>query len=241
MRKIVLSAIAALSMSSFAIAGGSVAPIVVPIVAEEEDSSHFYIGAGLVYNQVYSTDYGHYDDSVLTQDETGAWAGIVGYEFNEYLAFEGRFNKTFADRDYSDTTYYSLFLKPQYKFRDEENRNDEDGYITVYGLLGYGNTKVEGSDGDNNHYAWPENIGRTMMDESGFQWGIGLSYTFVDDSNDDRYTRKDSWSIFADFVSVVKDADIEPTRLYDYGDGTDATYYDKLSVRAFTLGVLYHF
>jgi len=76
-----------------------------------------------------------------------------------------------------------------------------------------------------------------LMDETGFQWGIGISYTFVDDAKDGRYTRQDSWSIFADVVSVVNDADIDPTRLYSY----DKEYYDKLSVLAYTVGILYHF
>lgn len=234
------------SLGSFGFAGGdfkNVEPAIVPIIPiEEEDKDHLYVGAGVVYNQVYSTDHGFWKDNVLTQDETFALTGIIGYEFNEYVAVEGRYNKTFTERDYSETTYYSVFLKPQYKFRDEENRDDEDGYFSIYGLLGFGNTQVEGSSGDNDFSAWPEDVGKTMMDETGFQWGFGLSYTFVDDSDDYHYTRQDSWSIFADFVMVVDDADINPTKLYMYSNGIDdSALYDKLSVRGVTLGLLYHF
>ena len=227
-------------LTDLSFAGGDVTAIVAAPI-EKKDNSHIYVGLGVVYNQVFSTDYGFFDDSVQTQDETAGLTGLVGYEFNEYIAVEGRYNKTFFERDYSDTAYYSIFLKPQYKFRDEENTDDDNGYFTIYGLIGFGNTQVVGSEGDNDYNAWPEDIGRTMMDETGFQWGIGLSYTFVDDEDDQYYHHPDTWSIFADIVMVVKDADITATKLYDYGSGEDNTLYDKLSVHGITAGILYHF
>ena len=250
MKRIILSLWMIIALNSFLVAGGDfkdVEPAIVPFIpiVQEEDRDHLYVGAGIVYNQVYSIDYGFFDDSVKTQDETAGLTGLIGYEFNEYLAVEGRYNKTFWERDYSDTTYYSLFVKPQYKFRDEEKRDDEDGYFSIYGLLGFGNSQVKGSSGDNDHTAWPEDIGRTMMDETGFQWGLGFSYTFVDESDDELYSRVDTWSIFADVVIAAKDADITPTKLYDYTPGNptgaDSTYYDKLSLHGLTVGVLYHF
>ncbi len=242
MQNIVLSAVAVLTMSSFAVAGGDIVPVVVPVsVPVVVDDSGFYVGAGLTYNRVYSIDSGWFDASILTQDQTAGLTGIIGYDFNNYIAVEGRITKTFFERDYSDTTIYSIFLKPQYRFRDADVDDNEDSYFAVYALLGFGNTYIEGSSGDNSHSAWPENIGKEMMSETGFQWGVGLSYTFKDEAEDKPYNYKDTWTLFVDYTSNVKNANIASTRLYDYGDGSDSNYYDELSVDGITVGLIYNF
>lgn len=238
MKKTVLSVCAAVAMSSFSVAGGYIAPVPAPT---EIDDSGFYAGAGMVYHRVYSVDKAWFDNGIETQDETAGLTGIIGYDFNNYIAVEGRFTKTFWKKDYSDTTVYSLFLKPQYRFRDVKDDDDDDGYFAIYALLGFGNTTVEGSSGDNEYSAWPEDIGRKMMDETSFQWGVGLSYTFKDEAKDKPYRYKDTWTVFVDYTSSAKNASITPTRLYDYGDGRDANYYDKLSVDGLTVGLIYNF
>ena len=246
MKRIALLVLAVMTMSSVGFAGGDikeVEPVVAPFVEIDQiDESNFYVGLAANYNRVYSTEHKWWSKTQLTQDETGGLVGILGYNYNDYIAVEGRITKTFWDRDYSDTSIYSLFLKPQYKFRDD---SDDDGYFGVYGLIGFGNTNVEGSSGDNDYQAWPDMIGQDIMDDTFFQWGVGVSYTLMDDSDDDRYTRKDTWSIFAEFVMSANDEDIDPTRLYDYDpndpNSADQTLYDRLSVDGLTVGILYHF
>ena len=243
MKSLVLSMATVLTMSSYLTAGGDIAPIIVPVNDEiVVDDSGFYIGAGLTYNLIYSVEHAWFAHA-NTQDETIGFTGIVGYEFNDYIGVEGRILKTFTERDYSDTTIYSIFLKPQYRFRDVERDDDDDGYLSIYGLLGFGNTYIEGSPGDesNDYSAWPENIGKEMMNETSFQWGFGLSYTFKDDVEDEDYRYKDTWTIFVDYIASIKDASVTPTRLYDYGSGEDANYYDKLSVEGLTVGLIYNF
>jgi opacity protein-like surface antigen len=237
MKKITLSVFAVLVMSSFGVAGGDIVPV--PVVAEENDSN-FYIGVGLLANRTYSANSDWFDDGIQTQDKAWGLSGILGYNYNEYIGLEGRFTQTLWERDYSDLTTWSIFLKPQYRFweRDASEDGYDDGYFTVYGLLGFGNSNVVGTTGDKDFTsAWPEEIGNDILDETSFQWGIGLSYTLVDM---DEGIRKNSWSLFIDYTMTANDANIH-SRLYDYGNGTDNRVYDNLSTDGITVGVIYNF
>ncbi len=227
MKRVVLSMAAMMTMSSFAIAGGDIVPVPAPVVQDED---YFYGGIALVYHTTYSTDQKWFDNSTLTQDETGGFMGIVGYNYNQYLAIEGRIHGSFFDEDYSETFGWSVFVKPQYQFLDEENGYNED-YFTIYGLLGFGGVKVDGYDGDTP--AHPEDFGRTILDETGFQWGLGLSYTFVDEDDADR---SGDWSIFVEYNNLMSDEDIN-SRLYGY----DPKYYTELSQETINVGLTYRF
>jgi len=178
--------------------------------------SKFYAGSGLIYNRIYSKHSSWFADNISTQDETGGVSLIGGYQFNEYLAVESRITKTLLERNYADMTAYSMFLKPQYPVTDS---------FSVYALLGFGKVKVEGFEGDNGSGAHADVIGKTILDRTQFHWGIGISYSIVD-----------NFSIFADYTSLAKDADIEST-LYGY----DPVTYHKLSVDGVTVGILYRF
>jgi opacity protein-like surface antigen len=228
MKRIVLSMAAVVTMSSFGFAGGDIVPAPVPLpVTQSED--YFYGGVALVYHTTYSIDQKWFDNDTLTQDETGGFMGIIGYNYNRYLAVEGRIHTSFFDEDYSETFGWSIFLKPQYQFRDENN--DKDDFATVYGLLGFGGVQVDGCDGDApTHH---EDIGKTILDDTGFQWGFGLSYTFVDEDSEDR---SGDWSIFAEYTNLISDGDID-SRLYAY----DPEYYSDLSQETINIGLTYRF
>ena len=225
------------AMNGTLMAGGDLGKTVEPVVpvvpvVSEDDHSGFYLGGAAIYNRTYGLDSGWFDDSTRTQDETWGLTGIIGYDINEYLAVEGRYTKTMGERDYADVTIWSIFLKPQYRFQSEDKTVD-DGYFTVYGLIGFGNNNVEGSSGDNTYSAHPAWIGRDIMDETGFQWGVGASYTFVDIDNG---VRKDTWTIFVDYTMTANDADINAP-LYNYDPNT----YNELSTDGVSVGVIYHF
>jgi len=227
MKRIIFSVGAIMAICSTGFAGGDIAAtkdvepaVVVPVVTPEEEAGSFYVGAGMVYNRTYSTDSAWFDNA-LTQDETLGLTGILGYNFNQYMAVEGRISKSFWERDYADITTYSIFLKPQYPITED---------ISVYGLLGFGKSYVEGSEGDSSHYsAWPNKIGKEIMDETGFQWGFGLNYAFTK-----------HLSLFADYTSTAKDAKIS-SRLYDYNGVADNTTYTELSTDGITVGLTYNF
>jgi len=84
MKKIHFSLVSILLASTFVVAGGNVAPVVVeePVIVEEVDSSAFYLGLG--YGN-YQEDFDHalanstdLDlDTILFQ---------AGYQYNKYIA-----------------------------------------------------------------------------------------------------------------------------------------------------------
>ena len=199
---------------------------------DEIKDDYIYAGVAFIYHRTYSIDSGWFDNSIETQDETGGLVGLIGYNYNNYLAVEGRIAKSFFKEDYADLLNYSIFIKPQYKFVDEERDNCEDGYITVYALIGYGRVKVEGTDGN-----VPGHKGEDITNGSGFQWGLGLSYTLADeDDDDDEHNRDGDITLFAEYNRFMTDRDIY-ARLYQY----DPKYYEKLSQDAFNLGLNYRF
>ena len=219
MKKMILSLTTAAFMMTLSFAGDkNISPVVAPVsVVDEADKSCWYIGVGGLYNRVYSTDSGWFDDSKQSQDETLGFAIVAGCDYHENLAIEGRFTSAFDEREYADPTTFSIFLKPKYPINER---------FTIYGLVGLGYTHVEGVEADNGSgqsYRYP---GETILGKVAFHWGLGLSYNFTD-----------SFSVFFDYTDVANDLDIDNQQLY----GDDATYYDKLSVDGLTFGFIYHF
>jgi len=196
----------------------------------EED--YLYIGALSIYHRTYSIDNRWFSNATTTQDQTGGFGAILGYNYNNYIAIEGRVNKSLYDEDYADILNYSIFIKPQYKFIDDERDSSEDGYLNIYVLLGYGLVKVTGTDGNTPGYK-----GETITDEYGFQWGFGFSYTFDDrDEDDEEHNRDGDIAVFAEYNRFMKDRDIY-SRLYKY----DPVYYEKLSQDAISVGITYRY
>ena len=233
MKKVFLSGIAIVAFSNMALAGGKLTEAtVVPVIpVVKHDTSGFYIAGAAYYNNIYSDDYSWFTDTQNTQDEIAGFTAIVGYNINEYLAVEARASKEFFQEDYADEYHYSFFLKPQYRFRDEANY--EENYFTIYGLLGFGYVNVEGTDG--NTPGAPEIIGKTLTDDWQFQYGLGVSYTFVDTNHPENDAG--DWSIFAEYTMYMDDQSIDSTRLYDY----NPNYYDELSMNGLSIGVSYQF
>ena len=152
MKKFTLSVIAALAMSTFAVAGGDIAPVEpevnVPEVVATPGS--FYVGAG----------YSYFDASYDSTDVTAhGMLGLLGYQFNDYFAVEGRYTGTLSDLDVDGMgdldkliTNKALYLKAIYPM----------GSVGIYGLIGYGETVANNTS------------------DSGFQYGVGGSYSFTE-------------------------------------------------------------
>lgn len=145
MKKFNLSLVAVLAMSTFAIAGGDIAPmepvIETPVMAEPVASvGNFYVGLGYSYMNM-NVEIGTYEadasaNSVLL---------LAGYNFNQYIGIEGRYSMNVGDitvsetgapdTDYSDDfSNFGIYLKPMYPVSNEFN---------VYALLGYGEVTVD--------------------------------------------------------------------------------------------------
>jgi opacity protein-like surface antigen len=169
MTKILTTALVA---STIAMAGGDIAQIEETPTPTPVTDAGFYVGAGYAYIDAEATD--GYDTANNALDLR------VGYNFNKFVAVEGRY--AFGAEDDVDfngyTTPYQaeidtwgIFVKPQYPVGD----------ATVYALLGYGN--VDGTfDGENE------------LDENGFQWGLGAKYAVTQNVE-----------VFADYINAYND------------------------------------
>ena len=182
MKNITLSLVAIAAVSTFAIAGGDIAPVE---PAEEvvvvEEMGNFYLGlAYTVMGDSYTrtpvgTDPKNFDDTV---------SDIMfqaGYQFNDYIAVEGRYWANVSDLDvvnqagqgYSlaGADAWGLYVKPMYPVTDT---------FDVYALLGYGGFS---------HNSEKLNGG------NGFSWGVGASYSVTE-----------SVDLFIDYTSIYNDS-----------------------------------
>ena len=181
MKKIVLSVCTVAAMSSLLVAGGDieeVIPVVGPIV---EELSGFYLGGGLAAVVAHDSAVdielfdGTDDDS---NDRLGNITLLAGYDFNQYIAVEGRYTTSIFDEDVTEMDGWSLFVKPQYLF---DNSN-----FKLYALLGFGGVTIDGIDA---YYA--------DIDDTGFQWGIGAAYSFGE------YMEDNNLAVFVDYTSLA--------------------------------------
>ena len=161
MNKIILSVCAVAAMSSLGFAGGDmkeVEPAVEPvIVVPVVDESGFYAGLGLTAVSARDTDFSvDWGGDSTRQDRLGNVSLIAGYNFNQYIAAEGRYTTSFAHEDSVEMNGWSIFVKPQYPVTEA---------FSVYVLLGYGGVILDGVDG-----------AAVDVDDTGFQWGLGASY-----------------------------------------------------------------
>ena len=201
MKKFTLSVAAVMAMSTFAIAGGDIEPV--PVVAAApivEDYSSFYVGLGYAF---ISAD-------VDGTEEGNAYSLIAGYNYNQYIAIEGRYTDTVGDMDVSDdlsslnhpdgsyerqVTSAAIYLKPQYPVTSQMN---------AYALLGYANTTIDYTNG----------IQNSTTDENGFSYGAGFEYDFGVDESLGAYSRifdgqgdqEKGWGLWVDVQHLLNDA-----------------------------------
>jgi len=161
MRKIILSAVATIAMSSFAVAGGDIAPV--SPVAEPAEGS-FYVGLGYACLDARQTDAPSINPTV--NDVFDAVMLDAGYKFNDYIAIEGRatfgFDETVVSGGVlnhdSSMSSWGIYAKPMYPVTDS---------IDVYALLGYASSSYDLSIA-------------SVNDADGFAWGLGAEYAFTD-------------------------------------------------------------
>ncbi len=177
MKKTTLSIVSILALSGLAFAGGDIAPVEpvveTPVVMEQ---SPFYLGVGIGTAAVN-------DDDTDEEFESTTLMLQAGYQYNPYLALEGRY--TFGvDTDYDpgntggyssdydgDFSSWGLYVKPMYPIGD----------FSLYALLGYGGVMLDDLAGGDAY-------------EDGFQWGLGADYAV-----------NDNFSIFVDYVKLYDD------------------------------------
>ena len=192
MKNIVLSAVAVLAMSSFAAAGGDIAPVEEPVVVVEPvvTDAGFYLGLayglGNIDGNVYWPD-GNVDFMLSEYDIDYSTVMLqAGYKFNSYVAVEGRYwfgldedsTVTFYGQPENITTNidtWGIYVKPMYPVTDA---------FDIYALLGYAGSTLDVDNGGTTY----------SQDLDGFSWGIGAAYSF-----------NDNVSLFVDYVSMYDD------------------------------------
>jgi len=161
MKKSIVALSALAAMSTSLIAGGNVA-VIAPVVEEPVvvDNSSFYVGLGL--SAVFARDSSVSLDFSTTpgQDRLGNVTLQAGYNFNEYIAVEGRYTTSFTHEDNIEMDGWSLFVKPQYPVTEDFN---------IYALLGFGGINLD-------------SVTATVVDvdDTSFQWGLGASYDITE-------------------------------------------------------------
>ena len=206
MKKLLLP-VAMVAANSLLMAGGDlhtepVEPVVnVPAVVEEVSENNFYVGLGVAAVSARDADENaNFFDGSEDQDRLGNIDLLAGYEFHRHFAVEARYTTSFTHDDVTEMDGWSIFAKPKYPVSEN---------VTIYGLLGYGNVQLDGT-----------NDSGIEMDESGFQWGLGLSYMF-----------NESFDFFADYKFLANEFD-------GFGYKKVPT---EVSVDTFTVGVIYKF
>ena len=177
MKKFNLSLVALLAMSTFAVAGGDIAPVepVVETPMVEESTGAFYLG--LAYG-LGNMDRDRSDPAYSHNEDFNSLMLQAGYKFNPYIAVEGRYWWTDEDswdnwnEDFSADSW-GIYVKPMYPVMNG---------IDIYALLGYGDTDPQiGGQGPD-------------YDTDGFQWGLGISYDITDNI-----------AVFVDYVNLYDD------------------------------------
>ncbi|PHS32875.1 MAG: hypothetical protein COA92_05895 [Sulfurovum sp.] len=176
--KTITNTIAALTLfSGVAFAGGDIDPVEpqldIPVMEEPIGDNNFYLGLGYSYLQM--------DNAGASGDVTGnAITALVGYNFHQYIAVEGRYTATIGDLDVDsgpdngDISNIALYLKPQYSV---------DNY-KLYALLGYGQVSFDN--------------GITDYSENSFQWGLGASFAATE-----------NLEVFVDYTRLYDDDDFD--------------------------------
>jgi len=193
MKNIVLSAVAVLAMSSFAVAGGDIAPVEEPVVVVEEPAvtdAGFYLGLGYGWQALVISNINNEDEEYLDEN-FGSIMIDAGYKFNSYVAVEGRYwfglssSNTLGWRNDipSDVTIdsWGIYVKPMYPVSDA---------FDIYALLGYGSADVT--------YELDSGAEITSDDVDGFSWGIGAEYSF-----------SDNVSMYIDYTQILLDKEGE--------------------------------
>ena len=176
MKKIVLSVSAVAAMSSLVFAGGDIVEPVATAVPVVEELSGFYAGLGIAAVSTRGSElYVDLFNSLEGHDRLGNVSFLAGYNFNEFIALEGRYTTSFTHDEDIEMDGWSLFVKPQYPVNED---------FSLYALLGYGSVNLEGSKG-------PLIVD---VDNSAFQWGLGVNYMITENV-----------SLFADYTWLAYD------------------------------------
>ena len=187
MNKFVGGLIFIVAISGFAMAAGEV-PGKAPVAAP--DGTGFYMGitySYIDYDMVKTVNVNGSRSSAERDTDHHAFMLQAGYQYNKYLAFEGRrwaaTNENLTVNGLKRTKTleaYGIYLKPMYPVKED---------FTLYGLLGYSWIRTS-------FIAYRRNgsVNDQGLDDKDFSWGLGFSYKI-----------NGNLHCFADFVRIYDD------------------------------------
>jgi opacity protein-like surface antigen len=181
MKNVGISLLSVIACTHMVFAGANSKKVLEPSILipyeEKETVSGFYLGLGLSATSTHEADLDFF--SITDgQDRTGDLSFTVGYDWNEYIAIEGRYMFSIAKEDIVDRSSWGMYIKPKYSVTED---------LKVYGLLGLGGFDVSGT----NHFG--QNFD---FNDMSFQWGLGVSYEVYENI-----------SIFVDYIQIARDID----------------------------------
>ena len=184
MKKVLLSAITIMALSSVSTAGKNVAPVlseVEPIVeaTPKIENNGVYVGIG--YSKLTRDNkevMGNFDNKDVIRTSQNILASI-GYKYSDYIAIEGRYwfdvngyESKIADiyfEKYDDVSTYGIYLKPMYTVPLTEDR------LVAYALLGY----AKHSFTKESEYIGVTKTSTVEVDANGFSFGAGLQFVLT--------------------------------------------------------------
>ncbi|MDM5271600.1 porin family protein [Sulfurovum sp. zt1-1] len=197
MKKITSSFVAAMAVSTFAFAGGDIAPVEPVVETQEAQSSifdGFYVGLGYTKPMTISNVCEYDDCTIKSQGLTAQ----VGYEFNENIAAEVRYIRSSGDADHSTQGDYDMsikslgfYVKGMYAIGD----------FSPYVYLGAANTKLDLANNPSYFYESKTTLG----------YGLGLSYSVTENI-----------SVFVDYMHNDLGA-FQPGEYYGWNGDLDFT------------------
>ncbi|MDQ7085485.1 MAG: porin family protein [Sulfurovum sp.] len=221
MKKLTLSLTTFLAMSTFAIAGGDIAPIEPaieiieqPMIISEpsivvEDQTGFYMGLGYSFLSIDRTIDQYGTDNTYNEG-TGDYNQIMfqaGYKINNYLAIEGRYWAGLDEESWATISdnriqsvgsidSYGIYAKPMYPITEA---------MDVYALLGYASSEYDITNDYSGSF-------------DGFSWAVGTTYEFAN-----------HLALFADYTVQYNDT-----------EATSISYLDD-TIEIITVGLGYNF
>jgi len=216
MKKLNLSLVTILAMSTFAIAGGDIAPVEpeVEVMVEETpmivEDKGLYLGLGYGFlsadrETTVPGNNNNYDQGTADYDQIMLQAG---YKFNSNIAIEARYWLGLSDNAWAtisdnniqsvgEIDAFGIYAKPMYPVTPA---------FDVYALLGYASVDYSITNG-------------TSGDFDGFSWGLGASYDF-----------NNNVAVYVDYTELYND---------DTANSLGWSVEDQIDV--VTVGVTYQF
>jgi len=200
MKKIVITTVSSLFITTLLLSANQEVNSIDQNIESTTQLKGLYLGAALSTVSVRDSNVDlNFFSEEIAQDRLGNLTLVAGYTFNEFFSTELRYTIQAFNEQIIDMSGISLLAKPQYTIYNQTK---------LYALLGFGNNSIDGTKSD-----------IVEIDESSFQWGLGINYDI-----------NENISIYADYL--------------DLGSEQEGIYYNnanEVSTDALTLGVNYNF